>query len=132
MFHLLQEQEQAVREIAVTEFAWSKSIHKGQYRLVIYPRAMFLETEGFGELYDLDADPWEMNNLYFDPNWADLAREMERDLLEWLITTTRLATTNGVEIPSGRQTRKRNRHTTNLDGKIHPDRLRGAQTKNYL
>ena len=119
--HLLRGQEQAVRDIAVTEFAWSKSVRKGQYRLVTYPAIMFPEV-----------DPWEMNNLYFDPNSADLAREMERDLLEWLITTTRPATTNGVEIPSGRETLKRNRYTTNLDRMIHPDWLRNAQTKNYL
>ena len=119
--HLLQGQEQAVRDIAVTEFAWSQSVRKGQYRLVTYPSIMFPEV-----------DPWEMNNLYFAPNSADLVRVMERDLLEWLITTTRPAATNGVEIPSGRQTRKRNRFTTNLDGKIHPDRLRDARTRNYL
>ena len=130
--HLLRGQEQAVRDIAVTEFAWSKSVRKGQYRLVIYPGVMFPEADDFGELYDLEIDPWEMNNLYFDPNSADLVREMERDLLEWLITTTRPATTNGVEVPSGRQTRKRNGYTTNLDGKIHPDRLREARTRNYL
>ena len=130
--HLLRGQEQAVRDIAVTEFSWSKSVRKGQYRLVIYPGVMFPEADDFGELYDLEIDPWEMNNLYFDPNSADLVREMERDLLEWLITTTRPATTNGVEVPSGRQTRKRNGYTTNLDGKIHPDRLRQARTRNYL
>ena len=130
--HLLQEQEQAVREIAVTEFAWSKSIHKGQYRLVIYPRAMFLETEGFGELYDLDADPWEMNNLYFEPNSIDLVRVMEKDLLEWLVTTTRPATVHGVEIKSSHQTQRRNKYTTNLDGKVHPDQLGHVRTKNYL
>ena len=66
--HLLQGQEQAVRDIAVTEFAWSKSVRKGQYRLVTYPSIMLPEV-----------DPWEMNNLYFDPNSADLVRAMERD-----------------------------------------------------
>ena len=29
--------------IGVTEFAWSKSVRKGQYRLVHYPRAMFAD-----------------------------------------------------------------------------------------
>jgi len=32
-----------IHEIGVTEFAWSKSIRKGNYRLVYYPRDMFPE-----------------------------------------------------------------------------------------
>ena len=45
----------------------------GQYRLVHYPPDLFPETHpsGFGELYDLAADPWEMKNLYFEADYQD-------------------------------------------------------------
>ena len=124
----------------VTEFAWSKSIRKGQYRLVHYPRAMFPEAypDGFGELYDLAADPWEMTNLYFDAAQQSTVRELRDDLLEWLITTTRPRTVSGVNsarfgAPAlTRQRVQRYQTVVNQDGKIHPDRLRGLENKNYL
>ena len=47
-----------------------------------------LEGEVFGELYHLAKDPWEMNNLYFDPEYHGRVRELERDLMDWLVTTT--------------------------------------------
>ena len=88
----------AADHLGVTEFAWSKSVRKGQYRLVHYPRAMFPQEypDGFGELYDLVADPWEMRNLYFERDYQDIVRELQADLLEWLITTTRPGTVSGV------------------------------------
>ncbi len=126
--------------IGVTEFAWSKSIRKGQYRLVHYPRAFFPEEypDGFGELYDLAADPWEMRNLYFDQSHQDLVRELRGDLLEWLITTTRPGTVSGVnssrfDTPElNRQRLQRYQTVVNHDGKINPDLLQNAKNKNYL
>ena len=38
---LLAGEQRGTDRIGVTEFAWSKSIRKGQYRLVHYPRAFF-------------------------------------------------------------------------------------------
>ena len=132
--HLLRGERGEVREIAVTEFAWSKSVRKGKYRLVFYPRELFPEEhpEGFGELYDLEADLWETKNLYFDAAYTDVVRELERDLLTWQITTTRPTTTNGTQITPSPQRVTRYRCTVNLDRKIHPDRLREVRTKNYL
>ena len=51
--------------VGVTEFAWSKSIRKGRYRLVHYPPEAFADEypQGFGELYDLEKDPHEIHNL---------------------------------------------------------------------
>ncbi len=128
------------QRIGVTEFAWSKSIRKGQYRLVHYPRAFFPDEypAGFGELYDLDADPWEMRNLYFDPDYEHIARELREELLEWLITTTRPGTVSGVnsarfDAPELNQQRLlRYQAVVNHDGKINPARLRRAKNKNYL
>ena len=126
--------------IGVTEFAWSKSIRKGRHRLVHYPLAMFPDEypDGFGELYDLAADPWEMRNLYFDAEHQATVQELRNELLEWLITTTRPRTVSGVNsarfgAPAlNRQRMQRYQTVVNRDGKVHPARLRGVSNKNYL
>ena len=130
----------STERIGVTEFAWSKSIRKGQYRLVYYPQAMFRDEypAGFGELYDQAADPWEMRNLYFDVAYRNLVQELRDDLMEWLITTTRPGTVSGVnsarfDTPSlNRQRVQRYQTVVNYDGKINPNLLRGVKNKNYL
>ncbi len=123
-----------------TEFAWSKSIRKGDYRLVHYPRAMFAQEypKGFGELYDLAVDPWEMRNLYFDGTYRHKVEELRAELLEWLITSTRPRTVSGVnssrfDAPQlNRQRIQRYQTVVNQDGKINPKLLRAAKNKNYL
>jgi arylsulfatase A-like enzyme len=153
--HLLRGESGEVHKIGVTEFAWSKSVRKGRYRLVYYPPEMFADVypDGFGELYDLEADPWEMQNLYFDPAYAPVVREMQADLLAWLITTTRPATALGLDVApdeeavtrfggvfydaDSEQVITRYRCSVNADGKFHPDRLRALCKKplpvrNYL
>jgi arylsulfatase A-like enzyme len=153
--HLLRGERGEVHNIGVTEFAWSKSVRKGQYRYVHYPTEMFAQDypEGFGELYDLQADPWEMKNLYFEPEYAALIQEMKGDLLDWLLTTTRPKTALGLDAVPGEQavTRfggvfydtdsdqviTRYRCSVNQDGKFHPDRLRALcemplSIRNYL
>jgi arylsulfatase A-like enzyme len=132
--HLLRGEKGDLHRIGVTEFAWSKSVRKGKYRYVYYPPEMFPEEypDGFGELYDLERDPWEMENLYFKPEYADVVRELRDDLLDWLITTTRPRTVLGVGVFGGGQAITRYHCTVNPDGKIHPDRLRRMRNRNYL
>jgi choline-sulfatase/uncharacterized sulfatase len=129
--HLLQGQEGEVHRIGVTEFAWSKSVRKGRYRLVHYARDMFPKEYpgGFGELYDLDADPWEMRNLFFQPAYAPVVQELRGDLFDWLVTTTRVKTSIGAD-PVGDQTITRFKKAANPDGKLSPKRWRPNQ--NYL
>jgi arylsulfatase A-like enzyme len=131
---LLQGESSPVREVAVTEFAWSKSVRKGNYRLVHYPPDMFADEhpDGFGELYDLANDPWEMKNLFFEEDCRHVVSELQQDLLNWLITTTRQATSLGVSVPQTAQTKERYRCTVNHDLKIHPENLKNARHKNYL
>jgi arylsulfatase len=123
-----------VHDVGVTEFAWSKSLRKGQYRFVYYAPRMFPEEypDGFGELYDLETDPWEMDNLYFSREHASRVEELKADLLDWMITTTRPATVLGLPAFGGSQTVERFYNTTNLDKKVHPGRLAALRRRNYL
>jgi hypothetical protein len=153
--HLLRGEQGEVHKVGVTEFAWSKSVRKGKYRYIYYPSEMFADVypDGFGELYDLENDPWEMQNLYFDAAYASIVNEMQSDLLEWLITTTRPKTALGLDVPPGDsmvtsfsgvfydagsdQIHTRYHCSSNADGKFHPDRLRTLTNKplplrNYL
>ena len=126
--------------LCLTEFAFSKSLRQGKFRLVYYPKAMFADEypEGFGELYDLEADPWEMRNLYFDAAYRDKTRDMREALLEMLITSTRPRTVSGVnrarfDAPDlNPQRLLRYQTAVNRDGKIHPALLWHARNKNYL
>jgi arylsulfatase len=80
-----------VRRVAVTENVWSKSLRWDRWRLVHYQPEMFAGQD-VGELYDIDADPWETRNLYHDPRHRDTVEQGRRLLLEWLIRTTRAVT----------------------------------------
>jgi arylsulfatase len=123
-----------IRKVGVTEFAWSKSVRKGPYRLVHYPREMFADEYpgGFGELYNIQDDPWEMHNLFFDPDRAEAVRELQRELTDWLITTTRPATILPAVAKTSEQAALYYRNAVNVDGKIHPDRIRDTKNRNYI
>jgi choline-sulfatase/uncharacterized sulfatase len=131
---LLKDGNGELHRVAVTEFAWSKSIRKGDKRLVYYPREVFQEDYpgGFGELYDLAADPWEMRNLYFDPAHAATVKELERELFDWLVTTTRPATILPFTPADSPQMKARYNNAVLPDNKIGPDRIRNASFKHYL
>ena len=43
---------------------------------------------GVNELYDLQADPLELNNQYFETGRSEMRRELESRLLEWLVQTS--------------------------------------------
>jgi choline-sulfatase len=48
---------------------------------------LIYRTHGQSELYDMRADPREVNNLYNDPAHRSLREDMERRILNWLIET---------------------------------------------
>ncbi len=141
---LLTGKAKKLRKIAVTENVWSKSIRKGKYRLVYYVNDMFPKEHfgeyaydpNFGELYDLEADPWEMNNLYFDPNYQAVIAEIKQDYLDWLIKTTRPKTIWPPVHDEGDQTYTEFHSTVNHDGKINPSilnkRSKSNPKRNYL
>lgn len=78
-----------VREVAVTELPWSKALRWGPWRFVHYQPEMF-GGQDTGELYHLERDPNETQNLYHDPAHRDTVHACRRLLLEWLIRTTRV------------------------------------------
>jgi arylsulfatase len=132
--HMLNGDRGEVRSIGVTEFAWSKSVRKGKHRLVYYPREMFAEEypDGFGELYDLEKDPWEMHNFFFSPDYADIINELQRDLMDWLITTTRPTTIHPpAKLLSDQMTMQYN-NAVNPDGKVNPNRIKETKFRNYI
>ncbi len=115
-----------------TEFAWSKSIRHGRYRLVHYPQSMFAQQhpQGFGELYDLQSDPWEMRNLFFDPEHQHTVTLLKHKLTDWLIQSTRVCTTLADAMPTGPQWVHRHKHTVLADNKIGPREI--AQVKDRM
>jgi hypothetical protein len=106
----------------------------GDFRLVYYPVEMFRKEhpEGFGELYDLSNDPWEMRNLFFEPSAQGKVQELKAALLEALITTTRPSTVHPVPNDLTAQRHSRYHHAVNPDGKQSPSRFGELATLNYL
>jgi hypothetical protein len=82
--------------------------------------------DGFGELYDVDADPWEMKNLYFGPECAHLVKELRSDLLDWLVTTSHPRTTQGVAPLLDSQAEPHYGCRTYADGKLSSEDVRRA------
>lgn len=119
----------------LTEFVWSKSLRRGRYRLVHYTRAMFQDTypQGFGELYDVEADPWEMRNLYFDADRQGIVQELRAELLDLLTTTTRPRTVLGNWTPApDPAAQQRGTYASALDGKVPTRWLHNTKSKQYL
>ena len=61
-------------------FAWMldmsyKVVVSGPFKLIHW-----LQQQGVDELYDLEADPYEMNNLIDDPAHADVVAELRAEL----------------------------------------------------
>jgi arylsulfatase A-like enzyme len=53
-----------------------RGILKGRYKYLIY-------QDHLGELYDLEADPYEMTNLIHDPRYGEVLAELEEALRAW-------------------------------------------------
>ena len=136
--HLLRGESGTVRRVAVTEFAFSKSVRKGRYRYVHYPAGMFArfgaewEERGFAELYDLEADPWEQENLALLPRHRATVEELRADLIDWLVTTTRPTTVLRLPDAPTEQRSWRYGNPVNRDGKFNPRRVTELATLNYL
>jgi arylsulfatase A-like enzyme len=56
-----------------------KSVRTRRWKLVHYP------GQPYGELYDLEADPWELVNLYGQSGYQDVVARLRALLLDWEI-----------------------------------------------
>jgi len=60
--------------------ARTKMARTERYKLVV-------RTAGGNELYDLAADPWEMDNRWGDPALRDVTLDLQSRLIEWCLRT---------------------------------------------
>jgi len=82
-----------LRNIAVTENPLTKTVHTKRYKFTQYLPQM-QNGQDFGELYDTENDPWELNNLYFEHTHQDVVNDLRYKLYCWLVRTTRNVTVN--------------------------------------
>ncbi len=124
---LLKGGNEPLRDVAVTECPWSRSIRDERWRYVHYQPEMF-GMDDYGELYDLENDPWEMNNLYFEAAYQDKVNEMRHRLLDWLVKKVRIRTT----LPSLNRGGEPFRHQVDEDGRIGEARVRQLVAKGSI
>jgi arylsulfatase len=119
--------------LGVTEFPWSLSIRQDNFRLVIYTINRFPEyPEGFGELYNLESDPWEMNNLYFDQEHKQRVSAMTDRLLRWRLETTRIITALPWTVREEHEYYTRYHNSYTADGKIGSKEILESRKNNPL
>lgn len=84
-----------VKKYAYTEHPLTKTIHDNRYKLTQYLPEM-CDDEEFFELYDMEADPWELHNLNSSPEYAGIAERLMKQLYYWLVRTSRHRTISPV------------------------------------
>jgi choline-sulfatase/uncharacterized sulfatase len=89
--YLTGEQDEPLREYAITENPWARCVRTKDQKLTYYPPGYFGEgSEAFEEFYDLDADPWETENVAETrPEAYSEAIHRHRDLLLEFLSTKR-------------------------------------------
>ncbi len=62
--------------------AWLAAYEQGRCNKA---QSAFWEPKPVEELYDLEADPWEVRNLAGDPKYADTLQRLRGELFRWMI-----------------------------------------------
>lgn len=65
----------------------STMLRRGRYKLVVYHGEPATLRPRTGELYDLEVDPQELNNLWDNPEYHRIRTEMQEFLLDVLVAT---------------------------------------------
>jgi arylsulfatase A-like enzyme len=63
-----------------TQAGTARMVRKGRYKLIF-------DMEGAGQIYDLENDPAELENLYGDERFASVRSELMAELLTWILRT---------------------------------------------
>ncbi|SDT36466.1 sulfatase-like hydrolase/transferase [Microlunatus soli] len=63
---------------SVTQSGGARMLRRGRHKLI-------MDVNGVGELYDLAADPAELDNLYDHPSHRAVREQLTADLLRWTI-----------------------------------------------
>jgi arylsulfatase A-like enzyme len=63
---------------SVTQSGGQRMLRAGRYKLI-------MDVDGTGELYDLEADPVELTNLYDDPELQPVRDRLTGQLVRWMI-----------------------------------------------
>ena len=69
------------REAAFSENYFGRMVRAGNFKMVYYP------GKSYGELYDLESDPDEQQNLWDDLEGSAIKRNLKERLLEWAFAT---------------------------------------------
>lgn len=90
------------------EYYWENAFPQTPTQFAVRtPKYKFIRSQGvwdINQLYDLEADPYEMNNLIGDAAYQSIAAELNRSLWSWLENT------DGMSIPLKRINGKRKDH----------------------
>lgn len=62
-------------------------LRRDRYKLIVYHGDPATSREGTGELYDLEADPQELTNLWDDTGYREIRMELQKFLLDALVAT---------------------------------------------
>lgn len=88
------EKDISLHQYAVTENIHTKTIHTDKYKLTQYLPEF--QGEDFGELFDMEADPYELRNLYFDSDYQGVIQDLRYKLYCWLVRSTRVVNANSM------------------------------------
>ena len=105
---LLREKSTPWRDRVFYEYYWEDAFPQTPTQFAVRTdRYKFIRSQGIwdiNQLYDLQQDPHEMNNLIRSPKHQDIAAQLNRELWDWLEGT------NGLQIPLKRISAKKSDH----------------------
>jgi arylsulfatase A-like enzyme len=130
---LIHEKAESVKDVAVTENPWSRSIRWKQWRYVHYPEGTF-DSGYAGELYDIEADPHEITNLFNSVEHQTVIQECRLLLLDWLAKTLRIRSIHPPLLQK-KDPMDQRRYELAADNKISQKQMpnnRPLKTPNYL